>query len=131
MSEGWAVSLIALFGVLCTVTSPMILAYLTSRTNRATRAEAAADAKAMREEDWARQDAVAARVTGAANLLAKQNELVAAATEVTQTKLDEVHKIVNQQRTDMLRYQAVLLAALEAAGVPVPADASITPPAQD
>ena len=34
----------------------------------------------------------------------------------------EVHVMVNQQRTDMQRYQRALVAALQAAGVDVPAD---------
>jgi hypothetical protein len=38
-----------------------------------------------------------------------------------------VHKIVNQQRTDMLHYQAVLLAAMRAAGMDIPLDASLRP----
>ena len=79
----------------------------------------------LKRQDFARQDEVAARVTGAAELLAKQNERVAASAELTNTKLEEVHKIVNQQRTDMLNYQAVLLDALRAAGVQVPQDASL------
>jgi multidrug resistance efflux pump len=40
-------------------------------------------------------------------------------------KIEQVHKIVNQQRTDMQSYQAVLKAALEHAGVAVPADKSL------
>jgi hypothetical protein len=39
-------------------------------------------------------------------------------------KVDEVHKIVNQQRTDMMRYQAALIKALKGAGVDVPDDQS-------
>lgn len=36
-----------------------------------------------------------------------------------------VHKIVNQQRTDMLRYQQALIRALAAHGIAVPLDQSI------
>lgn len=43
----------------------------------------------------------------------------------TEKKIDAVHKIVNQQRTDMQRYQAALVAALKKAGVEVPVDQSI------
>lgn len=39
----------------------------------------------------------------------------------------DVHTIVNQQRTDMQRYQAALVAALRRAGVDVPADQSLPP----
>lgn len=40
-------------------------------------------------------------------------------------RLEEVHKIVNQQRTDMLSYQATLKQALAHAGVAIPADDSV------
>jgi hypothetical protein len=43
----------------------------------------------------------------------------------TNGKLDDVHKIVNQQRTDMQRYQEVLLAAMRRAGVEIPRDESL------
>lgn len=36
-----------------------------------------------------------------------------------------VHKIVNQQRTDMMSYQEKLIAALVAAGIHVPEDKSL------
>lgn len=39
-------------------------------------------------------------------------------------RVQEVHKIVNQQRTDMLQYQKALMAALSAAGIAIPADQS-------
>jgi hypothetical protein len=39
----------------------------------------------------------------------------------------EVHKIVNQQRTDMQNYQRALERALREAGVAVPIDQSIEP----
>ena len=38
---------------------------------------------------------------------------------------DEIHKIVNQQRTDMQSYQEDLLIALRNAGVEVPRDKSL------
>ncbi len=40
--------------------------------------------------------------------------------------LDDVHVIVNQQRTDMERYQRALVTALQAAGLDVPVDQSKT-----
>jgi beta-lactamase regulating signal transducer with metallopeptidase domain len=46
--------------------------------------------------------------------------------ETLQQDVQEVHKIVNQQRTDMLAYQEKLVMALEAAGVHVPEDQSLT-----
>jgi len=42
-------------------------------------------------------------------------------------KVDQVHTIVNQQRTDALNYQRALIAALSKAGVDVPADQSVDP----
>jgi hypothetical protein len=47
-------------------------------------------------------------------------------------KVDQVHTIVNQQRTDAQRYQVALVRALRKAGVEVPDDQSLTeaqPPA--
>lgn len=38
-----------------------------------------------------------------------------------------VHTIVNQQRTDMIRYERALIAALKRAGVEVPVDQSVEP----
>lgn len=40
--------------------------------------------------------------------------------------LGEVHTMVNQQRTDALRYQNALVKALKSAGVEVPDDQSLT-----
>jgi len=40
-------------------------------------------------------------------------------------KVDQVHKIVNQQRTDMGNYQRALIRALVQHGIDVPADQSI------
>jgi hypothetical protein len=37
----------------------------------------------------------------------------------------EVHKIVNQQQTDLRHYQRALVAALERAGIEVPVDQSL------
>jgi beta-lactamase regulating signal transducer with metallopeptidase domain len=45
--------------------------------------------------------------------------------ETLRTDVQAVHKIVNQQRTDMLSYQEKLIKSLEAAGVHVPEDASL------
>jgi len=44
-----------------------------------------------------------------------------------ETKIDIVHKIVNQQRTDMGNYQRALIRALVQHGIEVPADQSIQP----
>ncbi len=37
----------------------------------------------------------------------------------------EVHTMVNQQRTDMMRYQEALVEALQQGGVAIPADESL------
>jgi hypothetical protein len=42
-------------------------------------------------------------------------------------KVDAVHVIVNQQRTDAMNYQRALIAALLKHGIEVPADQSIDP----
>jgi hypothetical protein len=43
-------------------------------------------------------------------------------------RVQSVHKIVNQQRTDMLNYQRALIAALKNHGVDVPDDQSAGDP---
>jgi hypothetical protein len=47
--------------------------------------------------------------------------------EESRKGITQVHMIVNQQRTDMLRYQRALTDALRRAGVEVPADQSLDP----
>jgi hypothetical protein len=42
----------------------------------------------------------------------------------------KVHTIVNQQRSDMLRYQRALVAVLRAHHIDVPADQSADPPGE-
>lgn len=68
----------------------------------------------LKRQDYKRQDDVASRVAQVAEVAA-----------VTVNKLDDVHKIVNQQRTDMQRYQEALVAALQNAGVDIPRDESL------
>jgi hypothetical protein len=46
--------------------------------------------------------------------------------ESNSKSLSEVHTIVNQQRTDALRYQSALVKALKRAGIEVPDDQSLT-----
>lgn len=50
--------------------------------------------------------------------------------EEVQKTGQEVHKIVNQERTDRLNYQAALIRALEAKGIDVPVDQSAVAPPQ-
>ena len=60
-------------------------------------------------------------------ILRKQRTIQATA-QTAVDKVSEVHTMVNQQRTDMLRYQAALIDVLRAASLPVPADQSLTAP---
>lgn len=48
--------------------------------------------------------------------------------KIVESKIDQVHIIVNQQRTDAQNYQRALIAALNNAGVAVPDDQSAIPP---
>jgi beta-lactamase regulating signal transducer with metallopeptidase domain len=50
---------------------------------------------------------------------------VEATKEVIRSDVADVHKIVNQQRTDMLAYQEKLVASLVAAGIHVPEDRAL------
>lgn len=68
----------------------------------------------LKRQDFERQDQVARQVAE-----------VAAAAALTVTKLDEVHVMVNQQRTDMQNYIEQLKAGLVTAGAPVPRDESL------
>lgn len=45
-------------------------------------------------------------------------------TKRLESKVDGVHTIVNQQRTDMMNYQAALVASLRKAGIEIPVDQS-------
>lgn len=67
--------------------------------------------------------ALAVLVTAVALLLS--NRKVRVRVEQNSTKVDEVHVIVNQQRTDQKRYIKALTNALHAAGIEVPDDQSI------
>jgi UPF0716 family protein affecting phage T7 exclusion len=49
-------------------------------------------------------------------------------TRALKTQVTQVHTIVNQQRTDMERYQRALVTALQNANVDVPDDQSIEKP---
>jgi hypothetical protein len=94
MSDGvW----IALIVAVTSTSGPLLLAWLTNRA----RSE-------DKQEDWARQDAVAAQAAEAAALLLKANERVAAATDQTNQKLDVIHTLVNSNLT------AAMLAELSA-----------------
>lgn len=56
-------------------------------------------------------------------LLTRNNAVIA---KKNSEALGEVHIMVNQQRTDALRYQTALVKALKKAGVDVPDDQSLS-----
>jgi hypothetical protein len=127
------------------IIGPLVLAIVANRSR-----------KQDRQEDWARQDEVAARVTEAARktgevadqaataakLLARENQKVAAATLLTNDKIDavavqatQIHGLVNSAMSEEMRRnlesQESLLVVLEelqdvkrVAGVPTSADAA-------
>jgi hypothetical protein len=72
-------------------------------------------------------------VTAIASVLTALGLLITALTawskakELT-SKVDDVHVIVNQQRTDAQNYNRALIVALQRAGVDVPADQSVGEP---
>jgi hypothetical protein len=82
-----------LVAVIVAVVAPALLSVLTSRQRRAERVE-----------DYARQDAVAAKTAEAARLLLAANERVAAqsaeADRATQAKLDQIHSLVDGNLTE-------------------------------
>jgi hypothetical protein len=57
---------------------------------------------ADKEEDWARQDAVAAQAVEAAQLLVESNKQIAARSIETNCKLDLIHTLVNSSMTAAL-----------------------------
>lgn len=72
----------------------------------------------LKRQDFKRQDEIAIRVSQLA-------DQVAATSSTTDGKLEEVHVIVNQQRTDMQAYTALLKDTLARAEVPIPRDKSV------
>jgi hypothetical protein len=84
MEQVW----IALIVAVASTTSPLLLAYLTNRNNRQ-----------IKQEDYARQDAVALQAAKAASLLLAANERVALSATMTNSKLDVIHTLVNSNMT--------------------------------
>ena len=82
------------------VLTPAVLAYLSGRQRRADK-----------QEDWARQDAVAEQAASAALLLLAANERVAKAAASTNDKLDVIHTLVNSNMTAAMQAE---LTAVEA-----------------
>jgi hypothetical protein len=71
--------------------------------------------------------AFAGVITALALLFAALPALVKVLRETRRTgvAIGEVHTIVNQQKTDLINYQAALVRALRTAGVDVPMDQSM------
>jgi hypothetical protein len=72
---------------------------------------------------------VANMLTAIALLLGAIPLLIKAIIDIgkARSEVKKVHVIVNQQRTDMQRYERALKAALEKAGIEIPVDQSIDP----
>lgn len=86
--------LVALIVAFAGVAGPLFLSYLNNRQRHAERAE-----------DYARQDAVAAKAAEAAELLLESNKAVAATAKVTNNKLDVIHTLVNSTLTAAIEAQ--------------------------
>lgn len=71
-------------------------------------------------------------ITAFATLLTAVGGLIVAVKVLIPQRRDtkEIHKIVNQQKTDMLRFQRSLIQALVAHGIPVPEDQSLPLPGE-
>lgn len=63
--------------------------------------------------------------------IALTSRKTAQVTQQTAAATAEVHTIVNQQRTDDLRYRAVLLQLLKKSGIPIPDDQSLLATTQE
>lgn len=83
---------VALLGTLAALASPILMSMLTNR-----------NARALKMQDWARQDEVAAKAESAAarnaSLIAELNQATTEATRVTVGKLDVIHTLVNSTLT--------------------------------
>jgi hypothetical protein len=62
-----------------------------------------------KREDWKRQDEVARKAAGAAELLLAENKKVAATAVETQHQLKEIHTLVNSNMTAAMQAQLVAL----------------------
>lgn len=86
---------IALIALLGSVSTPFVISLISARSKLA---EAQA-ARLLREEDLARQDAVATRLEENTRELARTNGQAAAARKRLDTKLDTVHLLINSGKT--------------------------------
>jgi hypothetical protein len=53
--------------------------------------------------------------------------IIAIRTGLVKKTLDETHVMLNQQRTDMYKYQEDLVKTLQDAGIAIPTDSSLKP----
>lgn len=108
---------VALIAIFTSITAPLLLAYVNNRAQRKAKVEDAAELRAAKLEDYARQDKVAREAREVAVnaektarlLLGNQQATAAAADEVARlaavnagkadTKLDQIHTLVNSQMT--------------------------------
>ncbi len=76
---------------------------------------------------------VAGVITAFATLLTAVGGLIVALKVIIPQRREtaSIHKIVNQQRTDMLRFQRALIETLQAHGIKVPVDQSAPLPGED
>lgn len=108
---------VALIAIFTSITAPLLLAYVNNRQQRKAKLEDAAEMRAAKAEDYARQDKVAREAREVAAqaektarlLLENQQATAAAADEVARlaavnaeradVKLDQIHTLVNSQMT--------------------------------
>src|SRR6185369_3456951 len=92
--------------LMASIGSPLLLSWLTNRARRREKQEdflrdevIAARQRKERLEDLARQDQVSTRTAEATKLLAITNKQVAENADVTHSKLDAIHVLVNSNMT--------------------------------
>ncbi len=84
----WLALIVAVPAIVTGAIAPLATVLITNRSRRKDK-----------EQDWARQDAVAAQAAEAAKLLLAANERVAETTATTNAKLDVIHVLVNSSMT--------------------------------
>lgn len=93
-----AAVIVAAIGALSAILSPLLLAHLLNAQRRK-----------EKQEDWRRQDEVAAKVDAAAGQAATAAELLVESNKVSNMKLDGIHDLVNSKMTAALDAQLVAL----------------------
>ncbi len=85
------------------IIAPMIVSFFTNRSLERLESIRAKARKEEKEQDWKRQDEVAAKADEAARLLLAANERVAKTAAVTNGKLDQIHTLVNSNMTAAMK----------------------------